>query len=77
MNNIESSNVQLSVISSIVNIASAKQISTVAEGVETLEQSNILKGIGCTKVQGYYYSKPKPLEELVRVGVDLGVKNVE
>ena len=33
-------------------------IITVAEGVETKEQVKYLKNVGCTIVQGYYYSKP-------------------
>jgi EAL domain-containing protein (putative c-di-GMP-specific phosphodiesterase class I) len=37
----------------------------VCEGVETEEQIIILKKIGCRLVQGYYYSKPIPLEEFM------------
>lgn len=36
----------------------------VAEGVETEEQFNMLKELGCDKIQGYYISKPLPLGEL-------------
>ena len=38
-------------------------IKTVAEGVEVKEQVNFLKRIGCDLLQGYYYSKPIPMEE--------------
>ena len=33
------------------------------EGVETLEQSDFLEGIGCDIVQGYYYGRPVPVAE--------------
>ena len=35
-------------------------MSIVAEGVETAEQRDILKEIGCEYLQGYYFSKPVP-----------------
>ena len=40
-------------------------IKTLCEGVETVEQIEFLKSIGCGKLQGYYYSKPLPLEEML------------
>ena len=40
-------------------------IKTLCEGVETLEQVEFLKSVGCGKLQGYYYSKPLPLEEML------------
>ena len=36
----------------------------VAEGVETLEQFNFLKENGCDEIQGYYISKPLPVDEI-------------
>ena len=38
-------------------------IHTLAEGVETKEQYEFLKRIGCELIQGYYFSKPLPLED--------------
>lgn len=38
-------------------------LSTVAEGIETQEQLDLLKGIGCDMVQGYIYSKPLSVAE--------------
>ena len=34
-----------------------------AEGVETEEQVELLRKIGCDNVQGYYYAKPMSMEE--------------
>ena len=42
-----------------------KTIDVVAEGVETAEQLEFLKDEGCEFIQGYYYSKPVPLDELL------------
>ena len=39
-------------------------MTTTAEGVETEEQLEILRAEGCTEVQGYLFSRPKPLEEI-------------
>ena len=36
---------------------------TIAEGVETEGQLEFLKAKGCTEVQGYYFSRPLPVEQ--------------
>lgn len=41
-------------------------IDTVCEGVENVEQFEFLRDIGCTKIQGYYFSNPNPLKEVLR-----------
>ena len=41
-------------------------IKTLAEGVETKEQLDFLREIGCGQIQGYYYGKPEPVEEMFR-----------
>ncbi|WP_096739963.1 putative bifunctional diguanylate cyclase/phosphodiesterase [Pseudoalteromonas atlantica] len=48
----------LSIIHAIVQMASTLDFIVVAEGVETLEQANMLKEIGVSHLQGYYFSKP-------------------
>ncbi len=40
-------------------------IKTLCEGVETTDQIEFLKSIGCGKLQGYYFSKPLPLDEML------------
>ncbi|MCV6072017.1 EAL domain-containing protein, partial [Escherichia coli] len=35
----------------------------VAEGVEDSNQAQLLRSLGCNQVQGFYYSRPMPLEE--------------
>ncbi|MEG0132834.1 MAG: EAL domain-containing protein [Clostridium sp.] len=46
------------IVSSLINMIKTLAISTVAEGVETVEQIQFLKECGCDIAQGYYYSKP-------------------
>jgi len=51
------------IVKSIVDLASNFDLRVLAEGVETLEQEQLLKQLGCHRVQGFYYSKPIPLAE--------------
>ena len=45
-----------------MKMAESLHVDTICEGVETKEQALFLKEIGCSKQQGYYYGKPRPLE---------------
>ena len=47
----------------IIDIARYLSVPVIAEGVETLEQLDALKSMGCDYVQGYYFSMPVPAEE--------------
>jgi diguanylate cyclase (GGDEF)-like protein len=53
-----------SIVQAVVNIAAARNIPTTAEGVETQEQLDALRGFGCTEMQGYLYSPPLPAADL-------------
>ncbi|MDB6088309.1 MAG: hypothetical protein JWN85_1093 [Gammaproteobacteria bacterium] len=60
------------VVSTIVALARAFKLSTVAEGVETLEQLRVLESLGCEQSQGYLHSRPVPVgkfEQLLSVEV--------
>ncbi|MEE7582915.1 MAG: GGDEF and EAL domain-containing protein [Oscillospiraceae bacterium] len=52
------------IVSAIIDIAKCKNIETIAEGMETPAQVQILKDAGCDFAQGYLYGKPMPPEEL-------------
>ncbi len=54
----------LAIAASIVDLASALGLSTVAEGIETAEQAVVMQGLGCTRGQGYLWSPAMPLEQL-------------
>lgn len=51
------------IISKIVEMAKAIDIKVICEGVETYEQVEFLREIGCDKVQGYLFAKPMVLDE--------------
>lgn len=51
------------VITSIVELAKGLNYRTVSEGVETDEQVEFLKELGCDMIQGYYYYKPMPVKD--------------
>ena len=47
----------------MIDIARLLEVPVIAEGVETKEQVEILKKLGCDIIQGYFFSKPLPPEE--------------
>ncbi|MCR5286843.1 MAG: EAL domain-containing protein [Saccharofermentans sp.] len=51
------------IMKSLITMAKDIGIKTLAEGVETEEEVDFLKEIGCGRLQGYFYGKPMPLEE--------------
>jgi len=53
------------IVSTIIAMASNLKMNVIAEGVETVEQKQILLDKGCAHFQGYLYSKPLPIEQFV------------
>lgn len=52
------------IVVSVIDMAKKLGIQTLAEGVETEEQADFLKSIGCEMLQGYLFSRPLPIVEL-------------
>ena len=52
------------ILTELMRMATSLGVDTVCEGVETEEQVRFLRDIGCAKLQGYYFSKPLPLEDV-------------
>jgi diguanylate cyclase (GGDEF)-like protein len=50
----------LALVSTIINLAHSLKLSVVAEGVETEEQSRLLRVLNCDEMQGFLFSKPLP-----------------
>jgi EAL domain-containing protein (putative c-di-GMP-specific phosphodiesterase class I) len=46
------------VVAATVELARSLGVATVAEGIETVEQLEMLRGMGCTHGQGYLFSRP-------------------
>ena len=55
------------IVNAMVQMAKWLHTPTIAEGVETVEQADYMKSIGCNYIQGYLYSRPVPGAELARV----------
>jgi diguanylate cyclase (GGDEF)-like protein len=51
------------IVQAVVNIAAERQMTTTAEGVETEPQRQLLRALGCSEMQGYLFSPPKPAAE--------------
>jgi diguanylate cyclase (GGDEF)-like protein len=60
---VDEDNRGMQVVKHIIAMAKALHITTVAEGVETQKQVNMLAELGCDVVQGYYYSQPISVSE--------------
>ena len=60
----ESSPDAVAIVKTIIGLADNLGLEVVAEGVETAGQLALLSGFGCTKVQGYLFSRPVPLADL-------------
>jgi diguanylate cyclase (GGDEF)-like protein len=58
-------------VKAIVQLAHTLEISVVAEGVETTEQRDFLRRIGCNVLQGYLISRPQPAAAFERLVVNL------
>lgn len=54
------------VIESIIHLAKALSITTVAEGIENEVQLEFLQSVSCDIGQGYYFAKPMPVDEFER-----------
>jgi len=53
----------LAIVEAMVNLVRRLGMSTVAEGVETVEQADLLRRLGCDRLQGYLLGRPAALED--------------
>ena len=45
-------------------MAESLEMSTTAEGVETLRELQVVQSLGCKKIQGYYFGRPMPAADI-------------
>lgn len=57
----------LAIVRAVATMAKSLGMVTTAEGVETAEQLEHVRLLGCGEVQGYYISRPMPIEMIARV----------
>ena len=52
------------IVEAVVNIAAERSMTTTAEGVETAQQQQLLRELGCSEMQGYLFSPARPAGEI-------------
>ncbi len=57
-------------MAAITGMAKGMNLRTIAEGVETKAQLDILQELGCEQIQGYYFGKPLPAREFEKTWLD-------
>lgn len=61
----ESGGQSLAIVHAVTGLGTSLGMKTTAEGVETREQLERLRSEGCTEVQGYFYSPPRPARDVL------------
>ena len=59
----QGSNESIAIIRAVVAMADSLEMTTTAEGVENAEEAAMIREMGCTKIQGYYFGRPMPSQE--------------
>ncbi|MFL0560886.1 EAL domain-containing protein [uncultured Sphingomonas sp.] len=59
----------VAIIRAVVALANSLDLATIAEGVETAEELAMVRELGCSRVQGYFYGRPLPVDEARAVAV--------
>ena len=62
----------LAILRAVSNLGSSLGMATTAEGVETQEQVDKVRAEGCTEMQGFFFSPPRPIEEIERLFLQSG-----
>jgi len=63
---VASNDSDLTIVKSMIDLSHGLGKRVLAEGVETIEQLDLLRHLGCDAVQGYFINKPLPEDKLVR-----------
>ena len=67
---LESDPSQPALVAAVLQLVRACGLEAVWEGVETAEQAEILRGLGCSSAQGYYFSRPVPPAQIPELLAD-------
>jgi len=66
----------LAIIRAVVAMAQSLEMSTTAEGAETIEEVELIRELGCDKIQGYYFGRPMEAADAMNLTVRAGRKAV-
>jgi len=61
---IDKDNYDYAIVKAVITVAKAIGVPVIAEGVERMEQLECLRKLQCDEIQGYYFAKPMPAEEI-------------
>ena len=67
INNITEDDHSLSIVQAVITVAKTRNVITVAEGVETQQQRELLRTLGCSEMQGHLFSPPVRTQNLARL----------
>ncbi len=57
----------LAIINAVVAMAKSLKMTTTAEGVETSEEAELIRNLGCDKIQGFYFGRPMTADDAQRL----------
>lgn len=60
--NLKENKVDVAIVTAVIKLAARLGMTIIAEGVETAQQADILRAIGCTLVQGFHFARPMPAD---------------
>jgi diguanylate cyclase (GGDEF)-like protein len=60
-------NEDAAIVTAIINLAHSLGLDTIADGVETKEQVDALRALGCDGGQGYYFARPRPSDAIAEL----------
>jgi predicted signal transduction protein with EAL and GGDEF domain len=63
----QGSNESLAIINAVVAMAKSLEMTTTAEGVESADEAELIRNLGCDKIQGFYFGRPMSSEEARRL----------
>ena len=64
VSNVDKIESKQSILKSIIQLANTLKVDIISEGAETNEEVNWLKNNNCDVIQGYFFSRPLPIEDL-------------
>jgi diguanylate cyclase (GGDEF)-like protein len=64
----------VAIVHAILALSQGLGVETTAEGVETEEQAAVMRNLGCTQLQGFYFGRPEPASEISKEFADLSLR---